>query len=424
MKRYIANITIEAQTPLKVGSKTIDFLQDSPVQRDWNDLPMILGTSLAGVLRKEFKKDKANSLFGDENANKKDNEGSKVIISNALLCDEDGKVHEELLLKKTDFLQNFSSLPLRDHTAITSKGVALEHSKFDEEVVYKGARFKFNLELLALDGVNEEDFKSILSLLYKNSFRVGGGSTKGFGKIKVVKITYDEYDEDSEEYENFKNSLNAKFSNSHKLDIVQDEKYITYEVSLTPDDFYMFGGWYDMDADNSQVYEKIVIYEDNSKAKMSERKILIPASSIKGALSHRTVYYYNALNKKYIGCEDYYSNVENIFGAKKDDNKTGSKGKVIFSDMFLEDDGQTKIFDHVSIDRFTGGAIEGALFQEKTISSKQELKFEILLEKNEIKKEALEAFEKALDDLVSGMLPLGGATTKGHGVFTGKWSEK
>ena len=30
-KRYIAHITIEAQTPLKVGSGSSDFLQDSPI---------------------------------------------------------------------------------------------------------------------------------------------------------------------------------------------------------------------------------------------------------------------------------------------------------------------------------------------------------------------------------------------------------
>ena len=54
--RHIAHITIEAKTPLKIGSNASDFIQDSPIQKDWNSLPMILGASLAGVLRKEFDK--------------------------------------------------------------------------------------------------------------------------------------------------------------------------------------------------------------------------------------------------------------------------------------------------------------------------------------------------------------------------------
>ena len=40
---------------------------------------------------------------------------------------------------------------------------------------------------------------------------------------------------------------------------------------------------------------------------------------------------------------------------------------------------------------------------------------------NKVKeKVALEAFKKALEDITTGMLSLGGATTKGHGIFTGE----
>ena len=36
------------------------------------------------------------------------------------------------------------------------------------------------------------------------------------------------------------------------------------------------------------------------------------------------------------------------------------------------------------------------------------------------KKNIIKAFELSLKDICNGMLPLGGATTKGHGIFTGK----
>ena len=45
----------------------------------------------------------------------------------------------------------------------------------------------------------------------------------------------------------------------------------------------------------------------------------------------------------------------------------------------------TKVFDHVSIDRFTGGAIDSALFQEKTIASKETFILEILINENKVK---------------------------------------
>ena len=188
--RYIAHITLQTKTPLKVGSGDSDFLQDAPIQRDWNGLPMILGTSIAGVLRKEFNGDK-DEVFGDEDSNKQDAKGSKVIISNALLIDEKGEVQEELLLEKSNFLKLFDNLPIREHTAIDEKGVAKEHSKFDEEVLYKGSRFKFSIELVDSD---EKTFKNILEILSQNSFRLGGGSTKGFGQIEIIEIEYDEID--------------------------------------------------------------------------------------------------------------------------------------------------------------------------------------------------------------------------------------
>ena len=53
--RYLAQITLQTKTPLKVGSGDSDFLTDSPVQKDWNGLPIILGTSIAGILREKIR---------------------------------------------------------------------------------------------------------------------------------------------------------------------------------------------------------------------------------------------------------------------------------------------------------------------------------------------------------------------------------
>lgn len=142
MKRFLAHIIIEAKTPLKVGGGKNDLFYDAPVQRDFNDLPMILGTSVAGILRKAFEdsagKDSANEIFGTKDERDPDKQqGSKLIISNALLLDEKGVVCEELLLKKSEFLKHFDVLPIRDHVSINANGTAKDAGKFDEEVVLK-----------------------------------------------------------------------------------------------------------------------------------------------------------------------------------------------------------------------------------------------------------------------------------------------
>ena len=424
---FIAHITFEAKTALKIGSKNADFLQDSPIQKDWNGLPMILGTSLTGVLRKEFEDEIAKNIFGTGDL------GSKTIISNALILNEKKEVTESLLLdsKKSDFLQKFIVLPIREHNAMNDKGVTIKNAKFDEEVIYKGTRFKFSIEMLNENVNDKNNFFQLLDLLSKDSFRIGAGSSKGFGQIKVIEITYDEFDVNSDEYVNLSSSLNinTKLSETHKIKEFDDEKYIKYKLILTPDDFFMFGsGFGDDEADMTPVFEDIVDYE---KQDLIKEKVLIPASSVKGAISHRTTYHYNLINKNFIkeNGENKAEVVETIFGSKKDKEKDSFKGNILISDVYLDKTSSkdTKVFDHVSIDRFTGGAIDSALFQEKTIASKETFTLEILINKEKVEvkendegKIALEAFEKALKDITTGMLSFGGATTKGHGIFSGK----
>lgn len=405
--RYIAHIVIEADTPLKVGSNASDFIQDAPVQKDWNGLPMILGTSIAGVLRKDFDGNKAD-IFGEKN-------GSKVIISNALLCiNNKNEVSEGLLTSKTDFLKIFDNLPIREHTAINRKGVTINGAKFDEEVVYKGTRFKFSIELIEEE---KTTFEAILDLLSNPAFRLGGGSTKGFGKFKIIEIKMGLVD-----LENYSSSLNNFVGEKYEPK-TPGTKYTNYTLKISPDDFFMFGsGFGDSDADMTPVYEQVVDYKN---AKLSTKQVLIPASSIKGALAHRTTYHFNKLKGNTIEAKNGVETMDAIFGHKKElasDKKTelGQKGKILISDCFksFDETKQTKTFDHVSIDRFTGGAIDGALFQEKTVADTRAYEIEILLEKA-IQGDELKAFESALHDITTGMLSLGGATTKGHGIFSG-----
>lgn len=431
MKRFLAHVIIEAKTPLKVGGGKNDLFLDAPVQRDWNGLPMILGTTLAGILRRAFEdssdENSTNEIFGTrhkvkENQSKSDQEnkvedlnliGSRLIVSNALLVDEKGKVCEELLLQKSEFLRLFDILPIRDHVAIGANGAAKDVGKFDEEVVFKGTRFKFSLEL---DG-SKEDFKKILNLLSDPALRLGGGSSKGFGSLGILEIKWGEFEPDR--YSSSLNFGSDKFV-EFKVEDKINQKFIRYELKISPDNFFMFGsGFGDKEADQTPVFESVIDY-NNGRKYLSNQKILIPASSVKGVLSHRTAFHYNKLN----GCADVGSQnkaVKEIFGYEKGKNEKGAKGKILLSDCFLNYDEQkdAKVFEHVSIDRFTSGAIDSALFQEKAVAKRDQFTIEILLKKGACD-DAKKAFERALKDVVHGRLPLGGATTKGYGFFKGE----
>ena len=424
--KYIAHITIEAKTPLRVGCGNSDFFQDAPVQRDFNSLPMILGTSISGVLR-SLSDDKNVFGYQDKESREDKGEGSKVIVSNALLVDENNKVNENLLIEKSDFLKLFDNLPIREHTAMNDKGVVKESGKFDQEIVYKGSRFRFLIEVIE----DKKVFDNIINILQNPLFRLGGKTTAGFGSFEIVDIATKEI-KNIEDLKNYSSSLNhlvdvAKPINKETENYTDYHKYI---LKLKPDDFFIFGsGFGDEEADMVPVYEQVIDYEKKS---LSEKEILIPATSIKGAISHRTAFHFNTNQDKYIEELDKESKgniigenneaVKEIFGHKKDkkeEKEIGQKGKIYISDCFMKDNKQTKVFDHVSIDRLTGGAIEGALFQEKTIADDREYNIEIILTNN-IEDKYIHAFEESLKDICKGELSLGGMTTKGHGIFSGK----
>ena len=424
--RFVAQITLEAVTPLKTASGQSDFFVDAPVLKDWNGLPMILGTSIAGVLRKEFQESEADEIFGQDN-------GSRVLISNAHLLDETQKLHSTLgISPKSDFLQKYENLPIREHTAIDERGVAKERSKFDEEVVFAGSRFKFEMEFLGDKEEDEAIWQRLLSLINSPLFRLGGGSTKGFGEIKVVSCFESSYII-GKDYQDKPSDLNIQKGIDVK-DTIQksNQEYTIYKITLEPDSFFSFGaGFGDDEVDDIPVTEEIAKW-DKEKGYFSDKQILLPASSLKGALSHRVAYHYNRLEENFadnIPVEEFENYIgENnlavatIFGASKG-HQYEKKGKALFSDMFKEfKSDEVKIFDHVKIDRFTGGAIDSALYNEKVIAKKDKWEIEIVLV-DDLNDNIKEAFKATLEDLCNGLLPLGGKVNRGHGIFVGEWNE-
>ena len=548
--RYLAYIIIEATTPLAIGSGEKGLLQDRLVQRDANDLPYIPGTSLAGVIRHELEdnanekeKERLKKLFGFQNeAKSTEGKGSDVKTSSGYLI---GKKHEVLEgIRHIDFTDEyyalFKKLPERDHVRITDKGAAdaEAYGKFDEELVPKGARFVFSIELEANNNQEDEAYwRELLNILFKPTLRIGAGTRNGFGAFQIIsckeKILNLEETDDLKTYLNISSSLNTDTSQWQNYKPGSWPKHWKqYQIHLKPENFYIFGAGYgDKDADIIPKEETYIDWSEGYPKKTSE-KILIPATSVKGAIAHRVAYHYNKIKENYIEnnqssriniefdpqeaiknslIEDYqkkiteikeeisrinsanyeklsideltslkkklqdktgdlkekersiqelnedviqnleawnkykdqiktFSNlnkgtipntgtmneaVRNLFGCAKNSEigETGKRGNVIFSDVFLDKKKEDeKIFNHVAIDRYTGGGMHGALYTEKVAQTEHDFKCDIYLENSGgLDQAIIQAFEAAIKDLTTGKLQLGGHANKGHGVFTGSY---
>jgi CRISPR/Cas system CSM-associated protein Csm3 (group 7 of RAMP superfamily) len=509
-KRYIAKIIIETETPLSIGSGQRGLITDRLVAKDANHLPYIPGTSLAGVLRHAFSESKfdAGQYFGTSG---EDGHGSAIKISAAHLVGEDGTTVIEGF-QSIDFSKGyynyFNRLPERDHVRMNGKGVAdaENHGKYDEQLVHKGTRFAFEMELMG-NNTDASSWAELLNLLASPIFRIGAGTRKGFGKIKIIKeqSKVKVFDltkkDDLLAYLSKSSSLNFDCSQWENLQIADNQKlenWTNFKLQLKAKDFFLFSaGFGDEDADTKPKTEKYFDWSKNIPVLIEQEQLLISATSVKGAIAHRTAYHYNLLTNNYLlqersievktkidvekavesldfGINDIPENLASyspkweeikkrilttsfedsklwaeyqddlneefskidfstpkneainaLFGFAKDSDlqSEGQRGKVIMNDIYLPYQND-KVFNHVKIDRFTNGAIGGALFQEKAANYSDEIMINIWVENVALQEDKIrQAFESALQDVAEGRLFLGGNTTKGQGIFEGSISK-
>ena len=446
--RLLSRITLEALSPLVIGSGNKNIKTDSVVAKDVNELPYIPATTLAGLIRHSLPEEEQRRWMGFQT--KEESYGSQLILSEAKILSEDGKPIDGLSNKEDAVKQLCYQLPIRQHVRINHQGVAEKNGKFDEEIVPKGMRFCFEMELMSEEGDNEIMDK-ILSTIQSNGFRIGSGSRSGFGQISIVSILHRKLNlsipEDLKLYLSKSSSLEKIWEGFEPYTLAENTNtdYISYELTLQPTDFMFFGAGFGNEcSDMTFVREPVIQWDNDGRASIIEKEkvILIPGSSVKGALAHRTAYHYNKLKacfadgKSADELQDHVGKnnkaVRLLFGSEGDKRgKDKKRGNILISDVTQTqtEELEKKVLNHVKIDRFTGGAVPGALFSEEVLySPENSFTLELLLYKaaitedkkdKEDKEKALKAFETALTDLCKGYLPLGGGVNRGNGTFKG-----
>lgn len=440
--RLLARFVIEATTPLAIGNGEKDIYTDALVATDVNGLPYIPGASIAGVVRSMLDPDKSSVLFGFQERNK--GRGSEINFTEAKILDSNGVPVDGIKLKShienDKLLSEYLNIPLRQHVRINDKGVAADMGKFDEQVVYAGSRFCFEIEILS-DKEGTGSLAKVIEAIQNNAFRIGGGSRKGFGEISIVELkscildltNSHQLDMYTSKSSNLEESTNWQGWEANETDISINNDWIVYNLELSPADFLMFGSGFgdeDGNADMTTVKASKVVWNNNSRGELETQLMLIPATSLKGALRHRTAYHFNrykGVNAEELSAEQLQDILDNneaeiaLFGSNRNGNFT--RGNIIFNDI-IGCKAKPKIMQHIAVDRFTGGTLDGALFAEQVDYAEGETYSTTILVKESICKEYIDAFEKSLSDLANGLLPLGGGVNRGHGFFNGKFTKE
>ena len=441
--RQQARFIVEAVTPLALSNGQKDVMTDAQVATDVNGLPYLPGTTIAGIFRSmlaatEQKAEKGETetdiLFGWQEEFKNEGEGSRLVFSDGKILNSQGVVVDKICddVNSDPLLKEYLSLPIRQHAKIGPTGATVDTGKFDEQVVFAGTRFCFQIELLS-ESEAPRQLEKLVELAHNISFRIGGGSRKGFGKIKVIKAGLRTFNlTDVDQLKKYLNSSSMLETNWEGWELQKETpsndatQWVTYTLHLHSDSFFLFGsGMGDVDgtADMTAVSERMVEGPDNNRT-LSDPYVLIPASSIKGALAHRVAYHYNRLNKWYVGNPEAKTGDENEAVRSLFGSNTGeiTRGNVLMADILVKPVREEKLINHVALDQLTGGAMSGVLFTEKASFQCQPFDFTLHVATDAFKKPKVEeALEAAIEDICEGRLPLGGGVNRGQGVFSGTY---
>lgn len=484
--RYaLARVTIEFTSPLTIGTGRGDDLSDSPCVLDANGLPTIPGSSLAGVLRAawqaEYGEAEAKRLFGHQSGST--GASSRVELSwGQVHTKADTPVpllDPELKISSDEVLRFLSEGVLRDHVRINHRGIADDTGKFDELLVPKGARFTFEVLVHAQASVADarKDLDALLALLAGEMLRIGGRTRRGHGAFALQRALVGSFDLTTDAGRRralqLKRALHEVPSSGKteadaplvpwappkaKAPAVAHHQVRT--VILQAQDLFLFGtgiavrpehrvGGDANAASPEKAHDKVPLTErsiqwvDGKKGVVTaseQAEVLIPATGVKGALRHRALYHARRLAGVWADVGASYTReaaerpeddgskaIEALFGAIKrsdDDDPTGHPGRVFLSDIRLAPAAAPSLpVQHVSLDRFTQGPMDGLLFSEAPNHANRPLSLRIELKRPPTSPDGwdlgVRALNCAIEDLVGGRLALGSGSNRGHGYFEG-----
>lgn len=432
--RYLARITLQASTPFHVGSGREWRESDAGVATDANGLPTIPGTSVAGVLRHAMEANanhaEVKSLFGFQDRSAS-GQGSRLVVSFACIHDSHDIPVVGLLSKsqrnEDRVLANALRPTLRDHARHNSQGVVDHAGKFDDLVVCAGHRFTLEIELIGHAG-DASAWADLLNLFFASNIRFGGKTTRGLGRFEPISIVVRTFDLTSEA------DFHAYAAHPSRLDcpvgagwqVVAPPAVHQSEITLrlTPRGFWLFGGGLDADTDIVPVQDRVIEWSGSGVPREATR-FSLPGSSLKGALRHRALYhayekygYFSGDSEESPAKKEAEALVAGLFGnapAAGEDSRL--RGALLFSDLTATAE-LSPLQHHVSIDRFTGGARDTALFDETPLYGGEELVWPIGLARD-LTEEETQFLRILLADLTESRLPLGGGSGRGHGYFSG-----
>lgn len=405
---------IECVSPVHVGSGR-DDRSDMDILLDSDGNPFIPATSFVGILRHAI--EERSNMQSEFPQNCKEFWGYTE--------DQDGRQSALCCSDLTWLSGEPLKIVVRDGIRIDNKkGLVEQGGKFDFELVERGNRFRFNVELTYRE--KDEAFvkktaRTIYDLLAEQRIQIGAKTNSGFGQIRLLKDETQIFEFDFSKKIDVFNWLMQNFS---------QENVVSFDA---------LGKAFDL---REEVFSlrvilalrnSLIIRSYSHEPKMPDTTQLrsrddwvIPGSSLKGAIRARAERIVNTLELENAGeiITGLFGNVDDVDDDKRK-SKNAKKGKVRIQETILtERDFPAELQARIKVDRFTGGVIEGALFDSMPVFAPSGGSLiTVQIDVTNYEKREAGLLLLVLKDLWSGDLAVGGEKNVGRGVFEGVRAE-
>lgn len=385
--RYTLTGTVKLTSPLiiraGVNNDILNDTVDDIVVTYHDGQAFIPGTSLAGVLRQALQ-----GLVPD----------AELVLFGSI--DDKGT---QSALQINDIPLEDTNIVVRDGIRIDDvRGVTVDGAKYDFEVIESGATGQLRIDCVIRrcheqQGAKIEKALAALANALQHGIAIGARTVNGFGRVACKDIALEHYDFTKPDH--VKAWLTGKSGAAvaiPKQALVADrDLVINMDVYL--EDTVLI----------KSIFEEA--WEDKSVA------LFVPGTSVKGVLRHQCGRILQA-----IGSNDELVNT--LFGYSNDDDKDSRKGRVMVDEIYFDKQFNQEEQPRIRVDRFTGGAMNGALFQDHPVRNTKgdAVTFPLRMTVKNCNDAEAGLVMLLVKDLMTGQVTLGANRTIGYGRVQGK----
>jgi CRISPR/Cas system CSM-associated protein Csm3 (group 7 of RAMP superfamily) len=431
-KRIVVEGELRLLTPTALGNGDAESLTDMPLLLDTagdEPLPLLTGASIAGALRNYLRAYEQGFRTPEDKSEKK---RLAVELFGAVKGDtgtgeNDDTGGEQSRLIVDDALARFPTrAEVRDGVRIDGRTrTAQDKFKYDLELLPAGVVFPLRFELLISEGTDEATLRCALALalhgLEASEIALGGRKTRGFGRCVVEswQITTYNLRDSRDDLLAWLSADYADWGYSTKVpSVVGTASEILGATLPEHDQRRSFSITATFALESPMLIRSEAALENGAQPDVvhlrnSQDQPVVSGTSLAGVLRARATRIVNTL---YPNGTSAPINLNDLFGRDMHTAKGNpSASRLIVRESAISG-GSTLVQNRVAIDRFTGGALDTALFDEAPqVGGDVELTIAIHAPNNAEKGLLL----LLLKDLWTGDLPIGGTSAIGRGRLRG-----